>query len=152
MVSVIAIPGFEVIGEIDVVPDQSLSETGGSTYADDVVVSSDGTRMYVSRGGHRDVVAFGLPDGDLLWRVETDGLADHFALSPDGSMLFVSVYSEDRVHVIDTAEGQELARIASCSSALRAERLYVPGTSISVTAPAPGSSVVPVCRSTVTPG
>ena len=115
MVSVIAIPGFEVIGEIDVVPDQSLSETGGSTYADDVVVSSDGTRMYVSRGGHRDVAAFGLPDGDLLWNIETDGLADHFALSPDGSVLFVSVYSEDRVHVIDTAEGLELARIASCS-------------------------------------
>jgi DNA-binding beta-propeller fold protein YncE len=115
LVSVIAIPEFEVIGEIDVMPDQSLRETGGSTYADDVVVSSDGSRMYVSRGGRRDVVAFRLPDGDLLWRVETDGLADHFALSPDGSMLFVSVYSEDRVHVIYTAEGQELARIASCS-------------------------------------
>ena len=100
MVSVIAIPEFEVIGEIDVIPDQSLGETGGSTYADDVVVSSDGSRMYVSRGGHRDVAAFGLPDGDLLWRVGTDGHADHFALSPDGSVLFVSVYSEDRVHVM----------------------------------------------------
>ena len=114
-VSVIAIPEFEVIGEIDVMPDRSLREPGGSTHADDVVLSSDGSRMYVSRGGHRDVVAFGLPDGDLLWRVETDGLADHFALSPDGSTLFVSVYSEDRVHVIDAAEGKELARIASCS-------------------------------------
>jgi len=115
LVSVIAIPEFELIGEIDVMPDQSLNEAGGSTHADDVVVSSDGSRMYVSRGGHRDVVAFGLPEGDLLWRVETDGLADHFALSPDGNLLFVSVYSEDRVHVIDTTEGQELARIASCS-------------------------------------
>ena len=115
LISVIAIPEFEVIREIDVMPDQSLRETGGSTYADDVVVSSDGSRMYVSRGGLRDVAAFGLPDGHLLWRIETDGLADHFALSPDGGMLFVSVYSEDRVHVIDTAEGRELARIASCS-------------------------------------
>jgi DNA-binding beta-propeller fold protein YncE len=115
LVSVIAIPEFEVIGEIDVMPDQSLRESGGTTYADDVVVSPDGSRMYVSRGGLRDVVAFGLPDGDLLWRVETDGLADHFALSPDGNLMFVSVYSEDRVHVIDTTEGQELARIASCS-------------------------------------
>lgn len=114
-ISVIAIPEFEIIGEIDVIPDQSLRQSGGSTYADDIIVSSDGTRMYVSRGGLRDVTAFGLPEGDLLWRVETDGLADHFALSPDGSMLVVSVYSEDRVHVIDTAEGQELARIASCS-------------------------------------
>ena len=115
LVSVIAIPEFEVIGEIDVVPDQSLRQSDVNTYADDIVVSPDGSRMYISRGGLRDVVAFALPAGDLLWRVATDGLADHFALSPDGSMLFVSVYSEDRVHVIATAEGEELARIASCS-------------------------------------
>jgi YVTN family beta-propeller protein len=114
-VSVIAIPEFEVIGEIDVLPDQSLRGTGGSTYADDIVLSPDGARMYISRGGFRDVAAFGLPDGELLWRVATDGVADHFALAPDGSTLFVSVYSEDRVHVIDAAEGVELARIASCS-------------------------------------
>ena len=115
LVTVIAVPEFEVIGEIDVMPDQSLSDRGKSTYADDLAVSSDGSRMYVSRGGLRDVAAFGLPGGDLLWRIDTDGLADHFALSPDGGVLFVSVYSEDRVHVIDTAEGQELARIATCS-------------------------------------
>jgi len=114
-VSVISIPEFKVTGEINVNPDQALRETGGNTYADDVVLSSDGSRMYISRGGLRDVAAFGLPDGNLLWRVGTDGLADHFALSPDGNRLFVSVYSEDRVHVIDTEEGKELARIASCS-------------------------------------
>jgi 6-phosphogluconolactonase (cycloisomerase 2 family) len=114
-VSVIAIPEFEVVATIDVLADQSLRDSGGSTFADDVVLSADGSRLYVSRGGLRDVAAFSVPDGDLLWRVDTDGLADHFALSPDGSMLFVSVYSEDRAHVIDTAEGQELARIATCS-------------------------------------
>ncbi len=114
-VSVIAVPEFEVIGTIDVIPDLLQRETSGSTFADDVVLSPDGSRMYVSRGGLRDVAAFRLPDGDLMWRVETDGLSDHFALSPDGSKLFVSVYSEDRVHVIDTTEGRELARIASCS-------------------------------------
>jgi YVTN family beta-propeller protein len=115
VVSVIAIPEFDVIGEIDVIPDQSLRAAGGSTYADDIVISPDSSRMYISRGGLRDVVAFALPNGNLLWRVATDGLADHFALSPDGSRLFVSVYSEDRLHVIDTVEGAELARIASCS-------------------------------------
>ena len=115
VVSVIAIPEFEVVREIDVVPDQALGKPGGSTYADDVVLTPDGSRMFVSRGGLRDVAAFGLPDGELLWQIETDGLADHFALSPDGGRLFVSVYSEDRVHVIDTREGRELARIASCS-------------------------------------
>ena len=115
VVSVIAIPEFEVVREIDVVPDQALRNSGGSTYADDVVLTRDGSRMFVSRGGLRDVAAFSLPDGELLWRIATDGLADHFALSPDGDRLFVSVYSEDRVHVIDTREGRELARIASCS-------------------------------------
>jgi YVTN family beta-propeller protein len=114
-VSVVAIPEFEVVRTIDVLADQSLQQSGGSTFADDVALSADGSKLYVSRGGLRDVAAFGLPDGDLLWRVGTDGLADHFALSPDGSVLFVSVYSEDRVHVIDTAEGQELARISTCS-------------------------------------
>ena len=114
-VTVIAIPEFEVVREIDVIPDQSLQESDGRTFADDVVLTPDGSRMLVSRGGLRDVAAFGLPDGKLLWRIDTDGLADHFALSPDGSRLFVSVYSEDRVHVIDTREGRELARIASCS-------------------------------------
>jgi len=114
-VSVIAIPEFEVVREIDVMPDQGVDRAAGSTYADDVAVSADGSRLYVSRGGLRDVAAFSLPDGALLWKVSTDGLADHFALSPDGGTLFVSVYSEDRVHVIDTAEGQELARLPSCS-------------------------------------
>lgn len=115
LVSVIAIPEFEVIREVDVIADQPLRDMGVSTYADDIVVSSDGSRMYVSRGGLRDVAAFDLPEGGLLWRVGTDGLADHFALSPDERTLFVSVYSEDRAHVIDTAEGRELARIATCS-------------------------------------
>lgn len=114
-VSVIAIPEFEVVREIDIIADQPLGETGASTYADDIVVSADGSRMYVSRGGLRDVAAFSLPGGDLLWRLDTDGLADHFALSPDEKTLFVSVYSEDRAHVIDTAEGRELARVATCS-------------------------------------
>ncbi len=41
LVSVTAIPELEVIGEIDVMPDQALGETGGSTYVDDVVVSPD---------------------------------------------------------------------------------------------------------------
>lgn len=113
--SVIAIPEFKVVREIDVIPDQGVERAAGSTFADDVVVSPDGSRLYVSRGGLRDVAAFSVADGSLLWRLPTDGLADHFALSPDGSVLFVSVYSEDRVHVIDTAEGQELARIPSCS-------------------------------------
>lgn len=114
-VSVIAVPEFEVVDVIDVMPDQPLRNSDGTTYADDVALSADGTRMYVSRGGLRDVAAFGLPGGDLVWRVATDGVADHFALSPDGRTLFVSVYSEDRVHVIDTTEGQELARINSCA-------------------------------------
>ncbi len=113
-VSVIAIPEFEVVDRIDAMPDHAARSNDGSTFADDVIVSSDGSRMYVSRGGLRDVVGFSLPDGELLWRTATDGYADHFALSPDGSKLFVSVWNQDRAHVIDTASGEELARISTC--------------------------------------
>jgi hypothetical protein len=45
-----------------------------------------------------------------------------------------------------------MARTAISSSSLRAERLYVPGTSMTRTLPMSGSSMDPSARSTVTPG
>ena len=114
-VSVIEVPGFRVIREIDVMPDQPARRAAGGTFADDTVLPADGSRLYVSRAGLRDVAAFELPSGKLLWRVPTAGAADHFALSPDGSRIVVSVYNEDHALLIDTARGTSVGRLETCS-------------------------------------
>lgn len=114
-VSVIEVPGFRVIREIDVMPDQPARRSGGGTFADDIVLPADGSRLYVSRAGLRDVAAFELPSGKLLWQVPTVGAADHFALSPDGARIVVSVYNEDHALLIDTAAGKAVGRLETCS-------------------------------------
>ena len=114
-VSVIEVPGFRVIREIDVMPDAAARRAGGGTFADDIVLPADGSRLYVSRAGLRDVAAFELPSAKLLWRVPTQGMADHFALSPDGSRIAVSVYNEDHALLIDTAKGELAGRFETCS-------------------------------------
>jgi hypothetical protein len=114
-VSVVEVPGFRVIREIDVMPDHPDRRAGGGTFADDIVLPADGSRLYVSRAGLRDVAAFELPSGKLLWRVPTVGMADHFALSPDGKRIAVSVYNEDHALLIDTAKGELGGRFDTCS-------------------------------------
>ena len=114
-VSVIEVPGFRVIREIDVMPDQPDRRASGATFADDIVLPADGSRLYVSRAGLRDVAAFELPSAKLLWRVPTVGMADHFALSPDGNRIAVSIYNEDHALVIDTSKGEVAGRFATCS-------------------------------------
>jgi YVTN family beta-propeller protein len=114
-VSVVEVPGFRVIREIDVMPDQPDRRGRGGTFADDLVLPADGSRLYVSRAGLRDVAAFELPSAKLLWRVPTVGMADHFALSPDGSRIAVSVYNEDHALLIDTAKGELAGRFETCS-------------------------------------
>ncbi len=114
-VSVIEVPGFRVVEELDVIPDHPEGRNSGGTWVDDVVAPEAGGVLYVSRASARDVAAFSTSTRKMLWRVPTGGAADHFALSPDGSRLFVSVYNEDQVRVIDTAKGVETGRYHSCS-------------------------------------
>lgn len=78
----------------------------GLNYAQHVLVSVDGTTLYVARGWLGDVVAIELATGSIMWRLQTSSFrADHMALSPDGSRLFVSALSADQVQVIDPARG-----------------------------------------------
>src|SRR5579859_2670402 len=49
-------------------------QEGGDRFADDVYLSPDGTRLYVSRGNLDDVVAFDLATRTMLWRSPLDGL------------------------------------------------------------------------------
>jgi YVTN family beta-propeller protein len=109
-ISVIEVPAFKVVGEFDALPDLARSQRAPGSYVDDLVAPSSGEVLYVSRGDARDVAAFSTDRERLLWRVPTHGVADHFALSPDGRRLFVSVENEGRALVIDTAKREVIGQ------------------------------------------
>lgn len=120
-VSIVDARSFEVLHEIDVLPDgpnatlgeddpvQALAGqrvvelVGGKNYAQDQDVSPDGRTLYVSRGHRGDVAAFDIATGRLLWKLPIPGLrADHMTLSADGRRLYVSALTANRVEVVDT--------------------------------------------------
>lgn len=120
-VSVVDARTFEVLRELNVLPDgpdaevgrddpaqallgqQIVEAAGGANYAQDVDVSPDGRTLYVSRGHRGDVAAFDLASGRQLWKVPIPGLrSDHMTISEDGRRLYVSALTEDEVEVIDT--------------------------------------------------
>jgi DNA-binding beta-propeller fold protein YncE len=87
-------------------------QEGGDRFADDVYLSPDGRRLYVSRGNLDDVVAFDLATRTMLWRFKLDGVkADHAALSPDGTRLVVSATTASEVQVLDTATGRLVTNV-----------------------------------------
>jgi DNA-binding beta-propeller fold protein YncE len=87
-------------------------QEGGDRFADDVYLSPDGRRLYVSRGNLDDVVAFDLASSQMLWRFKLDGVkADHAALSPDGTRLVVSATTAQKVQVLDTGTGHLVADV-----------------------------------------
>ncbi len=82
--------------------------SGGVRLIDDVAISPDGTRLYVSRSNLADVAAFDLTDAahPMIWRTHVDGfLADHAALSPDGRRFVVSATTADVADVFDADTG-----------------------------------------------
>ena len=116
---------FALLRTIDVVPDgreatlgeddpaQALAgqriveAAGGENLAQDQDVSPDGRTLYVSRGHRGDVAAFDIDSGKLKWKVRVSGLrSDHMTISPDGSRLYVSALTSDRVEVIDTGSAR----------------------------------------------
>jgi DNA-binding beta-propeller fold protein YncE len=122
-VTIVDSRSFEVLRELDVLPDGPDAEAGqddpaqallgqriveaagGNNYAQDVDLAPDGRTLYVSRGHRGDVSAFDLASGRQLWKVSIPGLrSDHMTISEDGRRLYVSALTDDRVHVIDTAQ------------------------------------------------
>lgn len=82
--------------------------SNGDRFLDDVFVSPDGTKIYVSRSNLGDVAAFDLTKADhpRLWRNFVDGLkADHATISHDGTRMIVSATTATVADVIDTATG-----------------------------------------------
>jgi DNA-binding beta-propeller fold protein YncE len=89
---------------------------GGHRFVDDVFVSPDGTKLYVSRSNLGDVAAFDLTNAThpLLWRTDVSGYkADHATLSPDGSRLVVSATVSDKAQVLDALTGNAVGSFST---------------------------------------
>jgi WD40 repeat protein len=88
----------------------------GKRFVDDLFVSPDGTRLYVSRSNLGDVAAFDLtrPAHAMLWRTDVSGYkADHATLSPDGKQLIVSATLSDKAQVLDALTGNVIGSFAT---------------------------------------
>jgi DNA-binding beta-propeller fold protein YncE len=115
-VTVIDERNFHRLGTINVTPDGKtprdpvqaavyplLVASEGVDYVQGLALSPNGRTLYVSRGYLGDVAAFDIASRRMLWRLEVSGVrADHLALSPDGSRLFVSALTANEVQVIST--------------------------------------------------
>jgi YVTN family beta-propeller protein len=112
---------------------------GGTRYADDILVSPDGTTLYVSRGNLADVAAFNLITHQELWVAPVAGIhSDHMALSPDGSTLVVSETTASAAEVIKTATGAVIGSFPTGSyphgNMYTADGAYIYNESIGITA------------------
>jgi hypothetical protein len=93
---------------------RTLIGEGHDQYVDDGFVSRDGRVVYFSRPSFADVVAIDIRTNAIRWRAHIDGYrADHMALSPRGRRLLVSASTANVVDVLDTADGDIVARIPS---------------------------------------
>ncbi|MEO1174401.1 MAG: hypothetical protein AAFX94_20460, partial [Myxococcota bacterium] len=127
--SINVVPDLEqVIGEMGVVErtvlrgieygqlNHRFEPSNGIRLVDDLSVSPDGTRLYVSRSNLGDVVAIDLtqPEFPIVWRTPVSGgfpfrqgrKADHADLSPDGQFYAVSSTLSQRVDVFNTETGE----------------------------------------------
>lgn len=87
------------------------SERGGENYVDDLALSPDGTKLYVSRGILADVAAFDLRTKRMLWRKDIGGFsADHMAINANGSRIIVGDITNSNMKVFDTASGSIVAQ------------------------------------------
>jgi DNA-binding beta-propeller fold protein YncE len=79
--------------------------------------SKDGRLLIVSRPSLRDVVGIDIASGKLVWRFVVAGQrSDHMAISPDGKHVAVSASTGNVVHILDTANGQEVGQFPSGDS------------------------------------
>jgi DNA-binding beta-propeller fold protein YncE len=64
--------------------------------------SPDGVHAYVTDSGSGEVVAVGLPRGQVVGRVDVDGPARHIAVAPSGRMLWVALGTKAaRLAIVD---------------------------------------------------
>jgi DNA-binding beta-propeller fold protein YncE len=135
--------GYQNLGSIDVVPDLSerlaaiqvdllhsvayaiieqkesikhFEPSKGQRFVDDMFLSPDGTRLYVSRANLGDVAAFDLTIAahPMLWRHDVAGYkSDHATISPDGTRIVVSATAADKAEVLDASTGNLVGTFAT---------------------------------------
>jgi DNA-binding beta-propeller fold protein YncE len=93
-----------------------LEPDAGHRFIDDLFLSTDGTKLYVSRGNLADIVAFDLADAmtsakepKMLWRHGVFAHADHATLSENGKLIVVSVSASNRAEVLDATTGKQVS-------------------------------------------
>ena len=86
-----------------------------SPYA--VVMTSDGSRLFVSCHTAAAVSAVDLPSRKPAWKADVGGSPAGLALSPDGSQLYVADADTGSVAVVDARGGKVTARIDAGRSA-----------------------------------
>jgi len=84
--------------------------TGGERPID-IVISSDGTRIYVSHGRTNEVRVFEADTWKLLASIPVGPRAWWMARTPDGRFLYVTVGRANEVVVIDTETNQVTSHI-----------------------------------------
>ncbi|MGH2958330.1 MAG: YncE family protein, partial [Solirubrobacterales bacterium] len=88
------------------------SQKGGENLVDDVALSNDGTKLYVSRGILEDVAAFDIKTKKMLWRTDIGSFnSDHMTITPDGTRVFVSATTDGKTKALDTATGKIVGAI-----------------------------------------
>jgi YVTN family beta-propeller protein len=103
-VSVISIPGHEVVSTIKLGP-----------FLDDVTASHDGRILYVNRydslgtgdkhvAESGEVIAVSTETEQVLWRTRVDGWPNHLSISLDDRLLYVPLFNTLWMEVIDTQE------------------------------------------------
>ena len=119
---------FSVITTVDVVPDldtrmniirqdperarfvrlnRSVAGEDNDQLVDDLFLSKDGRRLFVSRPSLGDVAAIDLQTREVVWRTDVLGFrADHAMLSKNGDRLLVSATRARRVHALETEYGE----------------------------------------------
>jgi DNA-binding beta-propeller fold protein YncE len=119
---------FSVITTVDVVPDldarmnvirqdperarfvrlnRRVAGEGNDQLVDDLFLSKDGRRLFVSRPSLGDVAAIDLQTRQVVWTRDVLGFrADHAMLSKDGNRLLVSATRARRVHALETNHGE----------------------------------------------
>lgn len=124
---------YSSLGSINIAPDRSTrkflirlnpinligwevvkGQKGGENYVDDVALSNDGKKLFVSRGILEDVAAFDIKTKKMLWRTDMGTFnSDHMAITPDGKRLFVSATTAGKTKAVDTATGKILGEISA---------------------------------------